>query len=157
MLFSQRRHGYNNSLIRVYKFRTMTVMEDGNDFRQVTKNDARVTGIGRFLRQTSIDELPQLYNVLIGDMSIVGPRPHAIAHNHMFNDRIPSFWRRHNIKPGITGWAQVNGCRGETDTMQKMRRRIDYDLEYIDRWSLFFDLRIMLMTVFSKHAHFNAY
>ncbi|HUZ33179.1 MAG TPA: exopolysaccharide biosynthesis polyprenyl glycosylphosphotransferase [Xanthobacteraceae bacterium] len=156
-LFSQRRHGYNNSEIRIYKFRTMTVMEDGNDFRQVTKNDCRVTRVGRLLRQTSIDELPQLYNVLIGNMSIVGPRPHAVAHNAMFCQRIPMFWRRHNIKPGITGWAQVNGCRGETDTTQKMQRRVEFDLQYVDRWSLLFDLKIMLMTVFSKHARLNAY
>jgi putative colanic acid biosynthesis UDP-glucose lipid carrier transferase len=135
----------------------MMVMEDGDEFRQATKHDPRVTGVGHILRRTSIDELPQLYNVLIGEMSIVGPRPHAIAHNEMFNRKIEAFWRRHNVKPGITGWAQVNGCRGETNTLNKMRRRIEYDLEYVDRWSLVFDLKIILMTIFSKNAHLHAY
>jgi Undecaprenyl-phosphate glucose phosphotransferase len=157
VLFSQRRHGYNNIPIRMYKFRTMMVMEDGDEFRQATKHDPRVTGVGHILRRTSIDELPQLYNVLTGEMSIVGPRPHAIAHNKMFNRKIEAFWRRHNVKPGITGWAQVNGCRGETNTLNKMRRRIEYDLEYVDRWSLVFDLKIILMTIFSKNAHLHAY
>src|SRR6185437_5395360 len=119
-MFTQRRHGYNGVVIRIYKFRTMSVMEDGEHFRQATKNDTRVTRLGHFLRRSNLDEIPQLLNVLIGDMSIVGPRPHAIAHNHEFDGRIRLFWRRHNVKPGITGWAQLNGCRGETDTIDKM-------------------------------------
>jgi Undecaprenyl-phosphate glucose phosphotransferase len=157
ILFAQKRHGYNNVPIRVFKFRTMTVMEDGNDFRQATKNDKRVTRVGRILRQTSIDELPQLYNVLIGEMSVVGPRPHAIAHNEMFDGLIASFWKRHNVKPGITGWAQVNGSRGETETLEKMQRRIEYDLLYIDRWSFWLDMKIIALTLFSRTSHENAH
>jgi lipopolysaccharide/colanic/teichoic acid biosynthesis glycosyltransferase len=133
------------------------VMEDGDNFRQVTKNDIRVSRVGRFLRRTSIDELPQLFNVLIGEMSIVGPRPHATAHNAMFEGQIRSFWRRHNVKPGITGWAQVNGCRGETDTIDKMRRRIECDLEYVEHWSFWLDLKIILMTFFSRATYVHAY
>jgi Undecaprenyl-phosphate glucose phosphotransferase len=158
VFFAQRRHGYNNIPIRVLKFRSMTVLEDGgNVFHQVQRHDPRVTKVGRFLRRTSIDELPQLYNVLLGEMSIVGPRPHAIAHNEMFEDVISSFWRRHNVKPGITGWAQVHGCRGETDTIEKMQRRVQFDLYYIDHWSFLLDMKIILMTLFSSATHANAY
>ena len=116
-----------------------------------------MTRLGRFLRRTNIDELPQLFNVLVGDMSIVGPRPHATAQNEVFAELISSFSRRHNVKPGITGWAQVNGYRGDTDTLEKMLRRVEHDLYYIDNWSFLFDLRIILLTVFSKEVYANAY
>jgi Undecaprenyl-phosphate glucose phosphotransferase len=157
IFFRQTRHGYNRQTIKVIKFRTMTTLEDGNAFRQAKRNDDRVTRIGRILRRTNIDELPQLINVLMGDMSIVGPRPHATAHNEMFEGQIVPFARRHNVKPGITGWAQVNGARGETDTLEKMQQRIEYDLYYIDNWSLIFDVKIIVMTLFSKGAYINAY
>jgi lipopolysaccharide/colanic/teichoic acid biosynthesis glycosyltransferase len=126
-------------------------------FVQAKRGDARITHVGRVLRRTNIDEVPQLLNVLIGNMSIVGPRPHATAHNAMFEGRILPFSRRHNIKPGITGWAQVNGHRGETDTLEKMQRRVEHDLYYIDNWSFLLDLKIVLLTLFSKRAYMNAY
>ena len=132
-------------------------METGSEFRQAGKNDPRVTRVGRILRRTNIDELPQLLNVMAGDMAIVGPRPHAIDHNKMFREVIPPFSRRHSVKPGITGWAQANGHRGETDTIDKMQRRVEYDLHYIDHWSLWFDLKIVLITLLSKRAYSNAY
>jgi len=157
VLFRQTRHGYNNEPIRVLKFRSMSVMEDGGQFTPVTRHDPRVTQLGRLLRRTNIDELPQLFNVLVGDMSIVGPRPHATAQNDTFAKLISSFSRRHNVKPGITGWAQVNGYRGDTDTLEKMQRRVDHDLYYIDHWSFLFDLRIILLTAFSRGAYANAY
>jgi Undecaprenyl-phosphate glucose phosphotransferase len=156
-MFTQRRHGYNGAVFRIYKFRTMSVMEDGDHFQQVTKNDIRVTRLGHFLRRTNLDELPQLLNVLIGEMSIVGPRPHAISHNDEFDGRIRLFWRRHNVKPGITGWAQVNGCRGETDTIDKMQRRVEYDLEYIENYSFWLDLKIILATPFRRAVYAHAY
>ena len=157
IFFRQTRHGYNKQTIRVIKFRTMTTLEDGDDFKQVSRNDDRVTRIGRVLRRTNIDEIPQLINVLMGHMSVVGPRPHATAHNEMFEGRIMPFARRHNVKPGITGWAQVNGARGETDTLEKMRQRVEYDLYYIDNWSFLFDIKIIMMTLFSKRSYLNAY
>jgi exopolysaccharide biosynthesis polyprenyl glycosylphosphotransferase len=157
VLFRQTRHGYNNEPIRVLKFRSMIVMEDGANFTPVTRHDPRVTRLGRFLRRTNIDELPQLFNVLVGDMSIVGPRPHATAQNDTFAKLISSFSRRHNVKPGITGWAQVNGYRGDTDTLEKMQRRVEHDLYYIDHWSFLFDLRIILLTPFFREAYLNAY
>jgi Undecaprenyl-phosphate glucose phosphotransferase len=157
VFFRQTRHGFNNAPIRVFKFRSMTVMEDGDAFRQAVKGDQRVTRVGRVLRRTNIDELPQLFNVLLGHMSIVGPRPHATAHNRMFEQLISTFSRRHIVKPGITGWAQVNGYRGETDTLDKMRRRVEYDLHYIDNWSFLFDMKIIVMTLFSKSVYVNAY
>jgi lipopolysaccharide/colanic/teichoic acid biosynthesis glycosyltransferase len=157
IFFRQTRHGYNNQTIRIFKFRSMTTMEDGDDFRQVTRNDSRVTRVGRILRRTNIDELPQLLNVLLGQMSIVGPRPHATAHNDMFAGRILPFARRHNVKPGITGWAQVNGCRGATDSLEKMQERIEFDLHYIDNWSFLLDAKIIVMTLFSKKSYLNAY
>ena len=157
VLFRQTRHGYNNEPIRVLKFRSMTVMEDGDNFRPAIRHDPRVTRLGRILRRSNIDELPQLFNVLVGDMSIVGPRPHATAQNELFAELISSFSRRHNVKPGITGWAQANGYRGNTDTLEKMRRRVEYDLYYIDNWSLFLDLKIMVMTLFSRKVYWNAY
>jgi Undecaprenyl-phosphate glucose phosphotransferase len=157
VLFRQTRHGYNNEPIRVLKFRSMTVMEDGDNFRPAIRHDPRVTRVGRVLRSTNIDELPQLFNVLVGDMSIVGPRPHATAQNEVFAELISSFFRRHNVKPGITGWAQVNGYRGNIDTLEKMQRRVEHDLYYIDNWSLVLDLKIMIMTVFSRKVYRNAY
>jgi Undecaprenyl-phosphate glucose phosphotransferase len=158
VFFRQTRLGFNNDPIEVWKFRSMTTFDDSRDkFRQAVRNDPRVTRIGRFIRRTNIDELPQLINVLKGDMSMVGPRPHAVAHNDMFADQIRRMFRRHNVKPGITGWAQVNGLRGETDTFEKMQKRIEHDLYYVDNWSFFFDLKIMIMTVISKHAYRNAY
>jgi exopolysaccharide biosynthesis polyprenyl glycosylphosphotransferase len=156
VLFRQTRHGYNNEVIKVLKFRTMTELEDGDNFVQVVQNDERITRVGAVLRRANIDELPQLINVLSGEMSIVGPRPHATAHNKLFEDKILLFSRRHVIKPGITGWAQVNGYRGATDTLEKMRRRVEHDLYYIDNWSFWFDLRIIIMTLFSKSAYINA-
>ena len=157
ILFWQERHGYNNATIKVVKFRTMNVAENGSCFVQATRKDSRVTHVGRILRRTNIDELPQLLNVLYGNMSIVGPRPHATAHNEMFEGRILPFSRRHNIKPGITGWAQVNGHRGETDTLDKMQRRVEHDLYYIDNWSFLLDIKIVLLTMFSKRSYTNAY
>jgi Undecaprenyl-phosphate glucose phosphotransferase len=157
VLFRQTRHGYNNEPIRVLKFRSMTVMEDGDNFRPVIRHDPRVTRLGRFMRHTNIDELPQLFNVLVGDMSLVGPRPHATSQNEVFAELISSFSRRHNVKPGITGWAQVNGYRGETDTLEKMLRRVEHDLYYIDNWSLLLDLKIIVMTLFSRKVYWNAF
>jgi Undecaprenyl-phosphate glucose phosphotransferase len=157
IFFRQTRHGFNNEEIRVLKFRSMTVMEDGGNFTQAAVNDPRVTLVGRILRRTNIDELPQLINVLRGEMSIVGPRPHATAHNAFFNNMIAPFSRRHNVKPGITGWAQVNGFRGQTDTIEKMQRRIEHDLHYVDNWSFLFDIKIIVITLFSKQAYINAY
>jgi Undecaprenyl-phosphate glucose phosphotransferase len=157
IFFRQKRHGYNKSTINVIKFRTMVAKQDDDYFVQAKRNDSRVTHIGRMLRRANIDELPQLFNVLMGDMSIVGPRPHATAHNEMFEGRILPFSRRHNIKPGITGWAQVNGHRGETDTLEKMQRRVEHDLYYIDNWSILLDLQIILLTFFSSKSYVNAY
>jgi Undecaprenyl-phosphate glucose phosphotransferase len=157
VLFRQTRHGYNNHPIRVFKFRSMTTMEDGQAFRQATRNDPRMTRVGRVIRRTNIDELPQLINVLLGEMSLVGPRPHPVAMNQMFQQHISPLSRRHNVKPGITGWAQVNGYRGETDTLEKMQRRFECDLYYIDNWSLLLDVKIILMTLFSKRAYTNAH
>jgi Undecaprenyl-phosphate glucose phosphotransferase len=155
VLFQQIRHGYNNKPIKVLKFRTMFSCEE-REFRQATRDDPRVTRIGRILRRTNIDELPQLLNVIRGTMSIVGPRPHAIAHNEMYDGQIARMSRRHNVKPGITGWAQVKGLRGETDTFEKMRERVEHDLYYIDNWSIAFDLKILLATIFSKKSYENA-
>jgi len=135
----------------------MTVMEDGGKIVQAQRDDKRVTGIGRVLRRTSIDELPQLINVLIGDMSIVGPRPHALAHDQLYVDKLAAYARRHNVKPGITGWAQVHGHRGEIANDSAMLARLDHDLYYIDNWSLWLDVKIVFMTVFSRRAHRNAY
>lgn len=156
VLFRQTRHGYNNRPINVLKFRTMAATQE-KEFRQATRHDPRVTRIGRILRRTNIDELPQLLNVIKGEMSVIGPRPHAVSHNAMYDGQIARMSRRHNVKPGITGWAQVNGLRGETDTFEKMRARVEHDLYYIDNWSFAFDLKILLMTVFSKKTYENAY
>jgi Undecaprenyl-phosphate glucose phosphotransferase len=157
VFFRQTRHGFNNDEIRVLKFRSMTSTESNRQFKQTIENDPRVTRVGHIIRPTNIDELPQLINVLRGEMSIVGPRPHATAHNALFNNMITPFSRRHNVKPGITGWAQVNGFRGATDTLEKMQRRIEYDLYYVDNWSFLLDIKIIMMTLFSKQAYTNAY
>lgn len=156
VFFRQMRHGYNQKPFRITKFRTMTTMEDGLVIRQATANDTRITAVGRLLRRTNLDELPQLFDVLRGEMSLVGPRPHALAHDWEFESKIPSYARRHNIKPGLTGWAQVNGLRGETDTDEKMQARVEHDLYYIDHWSLLLDIRIMITTVVSAKAYRNA-
>jgi putative colanic acid biosynthesis UDP-glucose lipid carrier transferase len=146
VLFKQRRYGLDGEQIVVWKFRTMKVAEDGAVVRQATRDDDRITPLGRFLRRTSLDELPQFFNVLQGRMSVVGPRPHAVAHNEMYRKLIKGYMIRHKVKPGITGWAQVNGARGETDTIDKMRTRIEYDLEYLRNWSLRLDLLIVWKT-----------
>jgi putative colanic acid biosynthesis UDP-glucose lipid carrier transferase len=147
VIFRQRRYGLYGEEIIVYKFRSMTVMENGNTVVQASRNDQRVTKIGAFLRRTSLDELPQFVNVLQGRMSIVGPRPHAVAHNEQYRKLIKGYMLRHKVKPGITGWAQVNGLRGETATLDKMEARIQYDLDYLRNWSLWLDLWIILKTV----------
>jgi len=147
VIFRQRRYGLDGKQIVVYKFRSMTVTEDGKSLQQATKHDSRVTPLGAFLRKSSIDEFPQFVNVLQGRMSIVGPRPHAVAHNEMYRKLIKGYMVRHKVKPGITGWAQVNGFRGETDTLDKMQGRIDYDLDYLRNWSLWLDLYIIFKTV----------
>jgi putative colanic acid biosynthesis UDP-glucose lipid carrier transferase len=156
VLFKQRRYGLDGKRIVVYKFRSMTVAEDGDVVRQATRNDQRVTRFGALLRRSSLDELPQFINVLQGRMSIVGPRPHAVAHNEMYRKLIRGYMIRHKVKPGITGLAQVNGLRGETDTVDKMKARIDYDLAYLRNWSLALDLRIILKTAVVL-LHKNAY
>ncbi len=147
VLFKQRRYGLDGDEIKVFKFRSMTVTEDDDHIVQATTNDPRVTPFGRFLRKTSLDELPQFINVLQGRMSVVGPRPHAVVHNEMYRKVISGYMIRHKIKPGITGWAQVNGLRGETDSLEKMAERVGYDLEYIRNWSLTLDLWIILKTI----------
>ncbi len=157
VIFKQRRYGLNGEEIVVYKFRSMTVCEDGANVKQATKQDSRLTPIGAFLRKSSLDELPQFINVLQGRMSIVGPRPHAVAHNEMYRKLIPGYMLRHKVKPGITGWAQVNGLRGETDTLEKMAARVQYDLNYMRKWSLSFDLMIIAKTVWLVFKDSKAY
>jgi putative colanic acid biosynthesis UDP-glucose lipid carrier transferase len=147
VLFKQRRYGADGKEILVYKFRSMTVCEDGDRIVQATRDDQRVTKLGGFLRKSSLDELPQFINVLQGRMSIVGPRPHAVAHNELYRKLVNGYMVRHKVKPGITGWAQVNGYRGETDTLDKMQKRIEYDLDYLRNWSLGMDLWIIIKTV----------
>ena len=156
VFFRQRRRGYNQREFRIVKFRTMTTLDDGDVVRQARSNDPRITRVGAVLRRYNIDELPQLVNVLAGEMSIVGPRPHAVAHDRLFEKRIVRYPRRLNVKPGITGWAQVNGFRGETETDDKMALRVDHDLYYIDHWSIWFDLYIVALTVLSPRAFANA-
>jgi putative colanic acid biosysnthesis UDP-glucose lipid carrier transferase len=157
IIFKQRRYGFNGEEILIWKFRTMTVCEDGPDVRQAANNDPRITRLGEFLRRASLDELPQFLNVLQGRMSIVGPRPHAVAHNEYYRKLIPGYMLRHKVKPGITGWAQVNGWRGQTETVEKMQKRLEYDLYYIRNWSLGFDLRIIFRTIYSGFGGENAY
>jgi Undecaprenyl-phosphate glucose phosphotransferase len=157
VFFLQQRYGFNQKPFRIIKFRTMHTLDDGPVIPQARRDDPRVTGLGRWLRRWNIDEIPQLLNVLKGDMSLVGPRPHALSHNQAYEQTIASYARRHNVKPGITGWAQINGHRGATDTDEKMEKRVEHDLYYIDNWSLAFDFLILLMTAFSLAAHRNAY
>jgi putative colanic acid biosynthesis UDP-glucose lipid carrier transferase len=157
VLFRQRRYGLDGRQIVVWKFRSMTVVEDGPVVRQATRDDARITPLGAFLRRTSLDELPQLFNVLIGTMSLVGPRPHAVAHNEEYRGLIKGYMVRHKVKPGITGWAQVNGLRGETDSVEKMRRRIEHDIEYLRRWTPGFDVLILFKTAIIVFQKTNAY
>ncbi|PQA87310.1 undecaprenyl-phosphate glucose phosphotransferase [Hyphococcus luteus] len=147
ILFAQKRHGFNNAVFKVYKFRTMTVAEDGDVITQAKAGDARITPLGGFLRRYSLDELPQLFNVIKGEMSLVGPRPHALAHNHQYARAIENYSGRHKVKPGITGWAQVNGYRGETSENEQMEDRVRYDLAYVDNWSPWFDIKILFLTV----------
>jgi putative colanic acid biosynthesis UDP-glucose lipid carrier transferase len=147
VLFRQRRYGLHGEEINVYKFRSMTVCEDGAVVTQAKKNDQRVTAFGAFLRRSSLDELPQLLNVLEGKMSLVGPRPHAIAHNEQYRKLISGYMIRHKVRPGITGWAQVNGLRGETDTIDKMSDRVKFDIDYLNNWSVWLDLKILFRTV----------
>ncbi len=157
VFFIQKRHGLNHQVINVFKFRTMRVMENGPEVRQVEKNDSRVTSIGKFLRRTSLDELPQLINILKGEMSLVGPRPHALAHNEEYGERLERYSNRHQVKPGITGWAQVNGFRGETKDHDLMKLRVMHDLHYITNWSFWFDMKIILMTPIYGMINRNAY
>jgi putative colanic acid biosysnthesis UDP-glucose lipid carrier transferase len=157
ILFRQRRHGLDGKEIVVYKFRTMKVMEDGARVTQAQRNDPRVTALGRFLRKSSLDELPQLINVLQGRMSVIGPRPHALVHNEQYGQLIAGYARRHKVKPGLSGWAQVHGCRGETKTVDDMRARVEHDLYYLRNWSLALDLRIALRTLIVLFRDPNAY
>ena len=156
VLFRQRRYGFNQQAFRIFKFRSMSTTDDGQVIVQARRNDPRITRIGHMLRRYNLDELPQLLNVLAGDMSLIGPRPHALAHDVEFERRIANYARRHNVKPGITGWAQVHGLRGETDTDEKMAKRVAYDHWYIDNWSFWLDVRILLRTVLSRQAFANA-
>lgn len=156
-LFLQRRRGYNQRVFQIWKFRTMTVMDDGDNIVQAKRNDARITRIGKFLRRYNLDELPQLVNVLRGEMSLVGPRPHAVAHDRMYETVLEHYQRRLNMRPGITGWAQVNGARGETATDKEMAKRLEFDLHYIDNWSLGMDFYILALTVISPRAYRNAH
>ena len=157
VVFRQKRNGLDGSEITVYKFRSMTTQDNGSVVVQARKDDARITPFGAFLRRTSLDELPQFFNVLQGRMSIVGPRPHAVAHNEQYRELIKAYMVRHKVKPGITGWAQVNGLRGETETIDKMKARVEYDLEYLRNWSLGLDLQIIVRTVRVLFFDRNAY
>ncbi|ASG54250.1 MAG TPA: undecaprenyl-phosphate glucose phosphotransferase [Salmonella bongori] len=157
VIFCQTRYGMDGKPISVWKFRSMKVMENDKVVTQATQNDPRVTKVGNFLRRTSLDELPQFINVLTGGMSIVGPRPHAVAHNEQYRQLIEGYMLRHKMKPGITGWAQINGWRGETDTLEKMEKRVEFDLEYIREWSLWFDIKIVFLTIFKGFVNKAAY
>ncbi|HDS5442997.1 UDP-glucose lipid carrier transferase, partial [Klebsiella pneumoniae] len=157
VIFRQVRYGMDGKPIKVWKFRSMTVMENDDKVIQATKNDIRVTKVGKFLRSTSLDELPQFFNVLFGQMSVVGPRPHAVSHNEQYRSLIQGYMLRHKVKPGITGLAQINGWRGETDTLEKMEKRIEYDLLYIRGWSIWLDLKIIFLTVFKGFINKSAY
>ncbi len=157
VIFKQHRYGLDGSKINVWKFRSMSVMDNGDDIKQAIKDDPRVTPFGVFIRRTSLDELPQFFNVLQGRMSIVGPRPHAVAHNEQYRAIVDRYMLRHKVKPGITGWAQINGYRGETDTLDKMEKRIQFDLEYIQNWSLWMDIKIVVATVFKGFVSKTAY
>jgi putative colanic acid biosynthesis UDP-glucose lipid carrier transferase len=156
VFFRQTRYGLKGRPIGVLEFRSMTTCDNGPVVVQAQKNDARITKFGAFLRRTSLDELPQFINVLTGEMSVVGPRPHAVAHNELYRPQIRGYMLRHKVKPGITGWAQVNGWRGETEAVEKMEQRVEHDLFYIDNWSLFWDLKIVFLTVFGRKVRANA-
>jgi exopolysaccharide biosynthesis polyprenyl glycosylphosphotransferase len=156
VFFVQTRRGYNKQLFRIIKFRTMTAIENGRRVAQAKARDCRVTRMGRWMRRYNVDELPQLINVLKGEMSLVGPRPHAIPHDRQFAREVPFYTRRTTVMPGMTGWAQVNGHRGAIDTFEHIERRVEHDLHYIDNWSPLFDLWIMAMTLFSRNAYRNA-
>ena len=157
VLFKQRRYGLNGEVIQVLKFRTMKTLDDGALVVQASKDDPRITKLGRILRKKSLDELPQFWNVLQGTMSIVGPRPHAVAHNEEYRHLVEGYMLRHKVKPGITGWAQVNGFRGETETLDKMQSRVEYDLFYINNWSLLMDIKIIFLTIVGSWNNRNAY
>lgn len=157
VIFKQRRYGMDGKAINIWKFRTMTACDNGEKVMQAQKGDARIVPFGAFLRRTSLDELPQFINVLMGEMSIVGPRPHAVAHNEEYRKLISGYMLRHKVKPGITGWAQINGWRGETDTLDKMEKRVEYDLHYIRNWSLWWDIKIVFRTIFTGFVGENAY
>ncbi|ROR07719.1 putative colanic acid biosynthesis UDP-glucose lipid carrier transferase [Erwinia sp. JUb26] len=157
VIFRQIRYGMDGKPIMVWKFRTMSVMENGAKVTQAKQNDPRVTKLGKFLRNTSLDELPQFFNVLFGQMSVVGPRPHAVAHNEQYRSLIEGYMLRHKVKPGITGLAQINGFRGETDTLDKMQKRVDFDLIYIRGWSIWLDLKIIFLTFFKGFVNKAAY
>ena len=156
-IFKQLRYGLDGRSIEVWKFRSMSTMDNGSEVKQATKGDARITPVGAFIRKTSLDELPQFINVLQGSMSVVGPRPHAVAHNEQYRKLIPYYMLRHKVKPGITGWARINGYRGETDTLDKMSGRVDYDLDYIRHWSLWMDIKIILLTLFKGFTGKNVH
>jgi putative colanic acid biosynthesis UDP-glucose lipid carrier transferase len=157
VIFRQRRNGLDGEEIMVYKFRSMRVQDNGSVVKQATKGDSRITPFGAFIRKTSLDELPQFINVLQGRMSIVGPRPHAVAHNEEYRRLIKAYMVRHKVRPGITGWAQVNGLRGETETIDKMQARVEYDLEYLRNWTLGLDLQIIIRTIRLVIFDRNAY
>ena len=157
VLFKQDRYGLSGQKIKVWKFRSMSVMENSDKVIQATKNDSRITPFGGFLRRTSLDELPQFFNVLSGSMSIVGPRPHAVSHNEEYRKKVEFYMLRHKVKPGITGWAQINGWRGETDTLEKMEKRVEFDLQYIKNWSVWLDIKIITLTIFKGFVSKNAY
>jgi lipopolysaccharide/colanic/teichoic acid biosynthesis glycosyltransferase len=162
VLFRQKRYGFNNELIEIFKFRSMYVEQtDATAAKLVTKGDPRVTRVGRFIRKTSLDELPQLFNVVFkGNLSLVGPRPHAVhakAVDRLYDEAVDGYFARHRVKPGITGWAQINGWRGETDSQEKIQARVEHDLYYIENWSVLFDLYILAMTPFALAKTENAY
>jgi putative colanic acid biosysnthesis UDP-glucose lipid carrier transferase len=157
VFFKQPRLGLNGKPFNVYKFRSMKLHEERGTVKQATQDDPRITKIGRFIRRTSLDELPQFINVLRGDMSVVGPRPHALQHNEMYKDKLEMYMLRHRVKPGITGWAQIHGYRGETDTVDKMAKRVEFDLHYIQNWSLWMDIKIIVWTAFKGWTGSNAY
>ena len=157
VIFKQKRYGIKGEQIEVWKFRSMSVCENGDTIKQATVNDSRITPLGAFLRRTSLDELPQFLNVLQGTMSVVGPRPHAVAHNEYYRKQIQGYMLRHKVKPGITGQAQINGCRGETDTIEKMEARVHHDLEYLRNWSLWLDVKIVFLTIFKGFVSKQAY
>ena len=157
IIFKQKRGGINNKEIVIYKFCSMSTQDNGSIVKQATKNDARITPIGKFLRKTSLDELPQFINVIQGKMSIVGPRPHAVAHDLEYGKLISEYNQRFLVKPGITGLAQINGWRGETDTLEKMQKRVDMDLDYINNWTLWLDIKIIFITIWKGFSSKNSY